>query len=323
MSEKEDKKKPAPKKTKAQPELKKEVESTSTDLSVGEILRRARVAEKLSLERVEDDIRIRAFLLQAIEDMDLEKMPGWIYTIGFVRSYSDYLNLDSDKMIALLKTQVGDRHKQKLDFPVVASESAMPSSQILIFTGTGLVLLILGAFIYQTFMNSTETSQDVNAIPPVTIVEKYAEAQVDNKPQQTNSDNASEVETPVELQENILTAPRDENGVILPMRRPDINIADNSESQSLDDSYRVIIDVIDESWVEIRDSNGNVLVSRVLKVGDQYYVPQSVTGLEMTTGNIAGIEITVDGEKLSVKGQSGDIRRNIPLDPESLKEMFP
>ncbi len=299
-------------------------EETATDLSVGEILRRARVAEKLSLETVEEDIRIRASMLQAIENMELDRMPGWIYTLGFVRSYSEYLQLDSDKMISLLKTQVGDKQKQKLDFPVTASESAMPNRMIIGFAGAGLAIIILGIFLFQNIMGGESSSDNnVNAIPPVPIIEKYADPSVnvqetEDAPAAVNEQASVTAENNSE-EEPFLGAPRDANGIVLPMKRP---LRANVVEDSSDGNYRIIIDVIDESWVEISNRDGKVLVSRVLKRGDQYYVPQNIDGLMMTTGNIAGIEITVDGEKLPINGRQGDIKRDVPLDPISLKEMF-
>ncbi len=292
-------------------------EKTTTDLSVGEILRRARVSEKLSLETVEQNIRIRASMLQAIEDMDLDKLPGWIYTVGFIRSYSDYLNLDSDKMVALLKSQLGDKKKQELNFPAAASESALPDPWIISMAGVGLMALVLIIYIFQFLvLPHRGGDEDINTIPPVPIIEKYAENKgaIENEEPQVNPAPAQEV-----AQEDIqATIPRDENGIALPAQKPNIDDTAAATSQS----YKIIINVIDESWVEISDSNGDVLVSRVLKKGDQYYVPDAVTGLTMTTGNIAGIQMTVNGEDLNVMGKTGEIRRDIPLDPDSLKEMF-
>ncbi len=298
-----------------------------TDLSVGEILRRARVSEDLSLERVEEDIRIRASLLQAIEEMDLEKLPGWIYTTGFIRTYSEYLDLDGDKMISLLKTQVGEQKREELNFPVTASESSLPDPWIIGATALGLLLLVGVVFIFQNFNTNFATqATNINDIPPVPVsvqpVDKDTKEEIPERPGTANQDQNSDAAYLVsELAKSEIS--RDENGVMLPRPKPEIPPPSENETVTALEDYRVIIDVLSESWVEIRDGKGEILVSRVLKKGDQYYVPQHVEGLVMTTGNAAGIKLTVDGAVIPIEGHKGDIMRDIPLDPESLKEMFP
>ena len=294
------------------------VEVDSVDLSVGEILRRARLSEGLDLQKVEGDVRIRESMLQAIEDMDLDKLPGWIYTVGFVRTYSDYLNLDSDKMISLLKSQVGERKRKKLHFPVAAADSASPDLWVIGWAAGALVILVLSVFLYQTFaVNSASPQRTVNDIPPVPVTEEVVSPPIEEVADVGHENQQLEEG---EWEEPFLKAPRDEDGNILPFQKPS---ASDIQEESILEDYRVVINVAEESWVEIRDGNGDVLVSRVLKIGDQYYVPEDREGLTMTTGNIAGLQILVDGKVLNIQAQDGEVKRDVPLDPESLKEMFP
>jgi cytoskeleton protein RodZ len=68
--------------------------------------------------------------------------------------------------------------------------------------------------------------------------------------------------------------------------------------------------------VQIRDASRAVILSRVLKAGETYNVPDG-TGAEMRTGNAGGLEITVDGEAAPPIGRTGAIR-NVALDPAAL-----
>jgi cytoskeleton protein RodZ len=80
---------------------------------------------------------------------------------------------------------------------------------------------------------------------------------------------------------------------------------------------RIIINVIDNAWVEIRDSEGQAVISRILKKGDRYFVPDE-KGLVMDTGNVGVLEFIVDGTPLPPLGQAGDVKRSMPLDPDVL-----
>jgi cytoskeletal protein RodZ len=81
---------------------------------------------------------------------------------------------------------------------------------------------------------------------------------------------------------------------------------------------RVVIRATDDSWVQIRDKEGKLLLTRVLRVGDSYWAPNE-SGVVMRTGNAGGLEIRVDGESVPGLGPKGAIRHEIALDAEQLK----
>jgi cytoskeleton protein RodZ len=74
-----------------------------------------------------------------------------------------------------------------------------------------------------------------------------------------------------------------------------------------------------ESWVQITNAKGESVFSRVLRAGETYTVPDE-PGLVMTTGNAGGIDIVLDDKKLKSLGSVGLVRRNIPLDPQKLRD---
>jgi len=71
--------------------------------SIGEKLRNAREAKKLSLKDVARETNIPPRYVEALEDEEFERFPGETYVIGFLRSYVDYLKLDSDEFIQAYK----------------------------------------------------------------------------------------------------------------------------------------------------------------------------------------------------------------------------
>jgi len=61
---------------------------------IGNSLREARLRQGLDLARVEDDTKIRAKYLQALEDERFDVLPAETYVKGFLRTYGEYLGLD-------------------------------------------------------------------------------------------------------------------------------------------------------------------------------------------------------------------------------------
>ena len=80
---------------------------------------------------------------------------------------------------------------------------------------------------------------------------------------------------------------------------------------------RIVLHAVQDSWVQIRDRQNALLLTRVLRSGDTYYVPDQ-DGLTLLTGNAGGIAIEVDGVALEPLGPTGEVRRQIALDPARL-----
>ncbi len=80
---------------------------------------------------------------------------------------------------------------------------------------------------------------------------------------------------------------------------------------------RVVIRAKQDSWVQIRDAKDQAILTRVLREGESYEVPNEA-GLVLLTGNAGGLVISVDGKALPPLGAVGAVKRNVALDPEKL-----
>ena len=80
---------------------------------------------------------------------------------------------------------------------------------------------------------------------------------------------------------------------------------------------RVVIKAKTESWIQVLSRDGDLLLTRVLRPGDQYLVPNR-SNLFLMTGNAGGIEIIVDGKSVPAIGRPGVVRDNVALVPERL-----
>ncbi len=87
--------------------------------------------------------------------------------------------------------------------------------------------------------------------------------------------------------------------------------AENAES-------RILLRARVNSWIQVRDEvNNQLLVTRLLRVGDSFRVPNR-PGLKLLTGNAGGLDILVDGEVVPPIGPLGAVRRDVLLDTVSL-----
>jgi cytoskeleton protein RodZ len=145
-----------------------------TDLSVGEILRRTRLHYDQSLPDIERSLRIRASQLEALENGRYDQLPGRVYVIGFIRSYSEYLGLDGDKMVQLYKTQTGGKQSSspspQRNFAVQADDTKSPHAWHIAVS----VVVALAVIVIWASMQSQDRKL-VTDVPSVSESEKQVE----------------------------------------------------------------------------------------------------------------------------------------------------
>jgi cytoskeleton protein RodZ len=262
-----------------------------TDIPVGEILRRTRNHYGQTLPQIESVLRIRASQLDALERGDIAQLPGRVYAIGFVRAYSEYLGLDGDKMVYLFKEQsVGRKAKPDLSFPVPASETKVPNLIIIAASIAGFLLVIgFASFLFLP----DRVEPEIPPVPDALTTLKLSEA-----PALVGDAGAVDA---------VEDGPSSSNPASTP--------AEPEKPKN-----RIVLEIVDASWIEIKNADGAAILRQVLKAGDIYLVPDE-PGLMLSTGNAGGIRVKVDGENLPPLGEAGAIRRNLKLEPAALRSL--
>jgi cytoskeletal protein RodZ len=155
---------------------------------LGELLKEARQNKGVSLEKVEEEIKIRTKYLQALEEGDFSVMPPEVYIKGFLRNYAIYLGLDPEEARALYKGEfVAKGRKPKFigrvgqiaveetgphAFPMDMSltESRLLAFPFLVIAMAVLAFLLLGLWAFrQYFPLPAETEPEIRAT--VTVVQ--------------------------------------------------------------------------------------------------------------------------------------------------------
>ncbi|MGV8998066.1 MAG: helix-turn-helix domain-containing protein [Parvibaculaceae bacterium] len=127
----------------------------TTDLSddgahtAGSDLRTARERRGEDLRAIALSLRIRREQLEALEESRYDDLPGRAYAVGFIRSYAEYLGLDSAEIVDRYKSELDSRFAGKapvIGFPVTNEPMRMPRGTFLI------IAAIIGAGIYGGYM---------------------------------------------------------------------------------------------------------------------------------------------------------------------------
>ena len=97
----------------------------------GDLLKKARGDRGLALEIISDEIKISVKYLKALEDSNIELFPNEVLAVGFLRTYSEYLDIDVWYISSLFK-----EYKKRINdsYIGIKTENKNVSSK---FTGEG------------------------------------------------------------------------------------------------------------------------------------------------------------------------------------------
>lgn len=82
--------------------------------TVGSILRKARQKKGITLEQVEKATKIHRKYLLALEKDDIDNLPESAYIIGFIKIYSQFLQLDGNRLLAIYRRDYGEYKKPEI-----------------------------------------------------------------------------------------------------------------------------------------------------------------------------------------------------------------
>lgn len=97
--------------------------------SVGKQLKQARIDQEISLEQVSEELHIRIRFLTALEEGDLSVLPSAVQVRGFLRSYADYLKLDSEEILNSLKQPPPEDEEELSELEDVIPEATIEAAK--------------------------------------------------------------------------------------------------------------------------------------------------------------------------------------------------
>lgn len=132
----------------------------------GDPLKQARTKTNLTLERVATDLNIRIDYLRAIENNNPQGLPEPVFTMGFVRSYAKYLNMDPQVLVDLYKREVLGYGNEWANIPTPSTIPSAPRSWII----TGAAGIVLASYGLWFFMHRTpEPNLKEQALAPTSV----------------------------------------------------------------------------------------------------------------------------------------------------------
>ena len=243
---------------------------------IGEKLKNAREQKNLTLREAEKETKIRISYLEALENEEFDKLPGRVYTMGFLRNYADFLGLDASAFVEELKEILPQPDESPTDFEPVYSPRIKKFSWIPLI----ILFLILAAaaiFIYQNFNTSQKDIMKPDDTKSI-VVENNEDYSIVQEQEQEQEETTKEIKTVegLELEINVLQKP----GA--------------------------------RSWMRI-DVDGNTAFSGFMNQGEQK-VFQAKEKLFIHLGYTPAVNLNINGSKIEIDSSSNVWKKTITLE---------
>jgi cytoskeleton protein RodZ len=276
---------------------------------LGADLRAARERVGWSLDDLARALRMRPAHLEALEAGRTSELPGGAYTLGFLRSYATILGLDANEVARRFKAETSRENADpELTFPVPVPDRRVPAGAVMLVG----ILLVVGTYAGWYHLSGEGRLPAEASIEVPTRLAPLAE-QVE-RPQAPPTPPVT-AQAPAEVP----PAQQAEAAPPVPAISPGSAAAAVPTPPAASDQPRIVLRASADAWLQVRDKSGQVLLSRTLHAGETWDVPPR-PNLLLTTGNAGGTDLLVDGIASGPLGGNGAVRRDLPLDPDEIKD---
>lgn len=282
--------------------------------NVGELLRNTRLKKGKTLGDVSKDLCIRKVYLEAIENLDTKNLPQMPYGLGFVRSYSEYLGLNSARIVqAYRQAAYADEGKE-----IINEENAASAPE---YNGPGLLHICIGligiaaVFAIWSGVSSYSQSKQVpeekevlesDVVPEPVIIEEndssLSEMGIDDA---VNNEESSENLQNSEQEASVEGAEKK-----VEKTEPEPIAEEKTEDSDATTVPHIQIVFSGPSWLELKQGN-KVLLSGIYSKGFKYDVPNEM-GFIVSVGRYYNVDFYIDGKLTKIA--SAMKQTNISLD---------
>ncbi|MDA9742032.1 DUF4115 domain-containing protein [Pelagibacteraceae bacterium] len=247
--------------------------------TVGKILLITRNSKNLSISDISIELKISKSIIIDLENDNIKNNPDIIFNIGHLRSYSNFLELDTDTIIKKFKNQVSFNIKEekKNITPIVENNFF----KIEKFFAASIILVVFTSF-YFLFVDQNNNEIDFALIPDIPeslepIVEKANT--FDNLSQNSN------------------------------IKKSDlINNSSAIASIEFDESLTTVatLKILNPTWLQLRDEENNIVLSKLMDKDEEFSYELKLN-YNITAGNAGNILVLIDDEVRGKIGKYGDI----------------
>ena len=248
--------------------------------TVGQILSSERNRKNLSINDIAAELKISKNIIIDLENDNIKNNPDIIFNIGHLRSYSNFLELDTDTIIKKFKNDLSfNINKEKKNITPIVENNFFKIER---FFAASLILIVFSSF-YFLFIYEDNNQIDYALVPDIPeslepIIEKANT--FDNDISQENDSNISDL----------------------------INNSSAIASIEIDENISTVatLKILNPTWLQLRDENNNIVLSKLMDKDEEFSYKLNLN-YNITAGNAGNILVLIDGNVRGKIGKYGDI----------------
>ena len=266
-------------------------------VELGSILANARESQNLTVEDVAASLRLSVAKIKSLEADDFLAISDPTLARGFIRIYARLLKLDPEPLLMahrqLTPAEIVNPIGVKTEVVSAPVQQSNFGSQSVIL---GLVLVVIISLVW-FFAYDNPSESDVTEVNVSTVIQDalpqqsmpVAEREVKNNEQVTELASPKEASTSNSEPSKASEKTANEPAKVEPMKKVSVG-------ESL---VRVKLLFTGNSWVSVKDKNGNTLYDKTAKAGGEEYV-EGVPPLKFHIGNVGATQIVFNGETVDL-----------------------
>jgi cytoskeleton protein RodZ len=296
--------------------------ATARSIHPGAMLRQGRESRGLSVDDVAQALKLTPKQVVAIESEEFDILPGNTFARGFVRNYARFLQFDPAPLMAALERQLA--HAEVDLSPVSNAGGTMPTG----FASRGVpkvvwmfLLIAIAALVAVVYLDRlrpqtapTEAASGAAAVapaPPAPAVAETASGEAATKDQA-----GAAAAVPVVPAQVIPAAPSEvpaPASAVAPAAQPAPAAAPADSAAAAQAMRRLEFSFARESWVQVRDGSGKVLLSNNNPAGSSRVV-DGVPPFSLIVGNAPAVTLTYDDRPVDLKPHTASTVARLKLD---------
>jgi cytoskeleton protein RodZ len=273
--------------------------------TAGSTLRSAREAAGLSVDDVALQLKLAPRQVRALEDDDFQHLPGRTFARGFARNYARFIQLDPDRVLALMpagesapaleRPSFAAARRPMGEIPVERAAHRSSAPRVLFLL---LALVAVGAAAYYEYVHkASEARREAAGVSGA----ESATTTIPAPQSLTAAGSTTTLPNPVAAESpTTATLPTGE-AAPGPAGTPDAAAtpAGGSATAAKASDAALVLAFRGTSWAEVKDANGRVILQMTGGAG----MTQTVTGtppLELSLGNAPDVAVTFRGQSLDL-----------------------
>ena len=285
--------------------------------SVGKLCLDARLNKGLTQEQAGTLLKVRVKIIRDFEDGEHIDLPGLAYKVGFVRSYARLLDLDGDLLVKEFKDSL-ELNSFKEEYKFLTPESNKNN-----FLPIGVVVSVFIAILSYTGWYYSDRSNKIEQVSDQKSEKMFSKtAEIENNSYVIIEENFSN-NLPTSKTNDEKKVQELNSKITLNDNKVETMISKNTElsatANERDPSTEMVLKATGNSWVEIEDMEGNILMTRLMRPGETYVVP-NINGLTFNTGNAGALSLSQGDVVVPKLGEVGEIISARPLNIQTFSK---